>query len=86
MDVHFILDEDTARKRLSDPTLTTAVVCSENLTTTFHRKKKVTLNQSWAIGYTILEISKLIMMKRYYEDIQKVYPSQSCVLFSDTGE
>ena len=86
MDVHFVREESEAIRRFSDPTLNSAVICSENLVTTFHRKKKVLMNQSWAIGFSILEISKLIMMKRYYENIQKTYPGASCVLMSDTGE
>lgn len=85
MDCRFIRNEAQAVKRISDPTMKSAVICSPNLAVTFHRKKVIHLNQQWAIGMSILEISKLIMMRRYHEQIKPLFPSRVSVCMSDTG-
>jgi len=84
MSIHFVRDEKELEKRVSDPTMTSSMICSDQLVTTFHRKKKVYMNSNYAIGFTVLELSKLIIQKRYYEDIQRVFPGEAAVLMSDT--
>jgi len=86
MDCRFVRNEMQATKRFSDPTMKSAVVCSPNLAVTFHRKKVIHMTQQWAAGFTVLELSKLIMFKRYYEQIKPLFPNRVAVAMSDTGE
>jgi len=84
VDCKFVQTEKEVNKRLKDPTIRSTVVCSEKLAMTFHRKKKLELNQNWAVGFTILEYSKLFMIRSYYEDIQPKFPGNVRILASDT--
>jgi len=84
VDCKFVRTKEQANKRLRDPSMKSAVICSENLTMTFHRKKKLVLNQNWAVGFSILELSKLFMLESYYDRMQSTYPGDMCILASDT--
>jgi len=85
MDCRFVRSEWHASKRFSDPTMKSAVICSPELVVTFHRKKVIHLNQQWAIGFCVLELSKLIMLRRYHEQIKPLFPDKVAVAMSDTG-
>lgn len=41
-------------------------IINEDFTVTFHRKKSIMLTQPIAVGFSILELSKLIMQRLYY--------------------
>jgi len=84
MDCHFIRNDLQAEKRFSDPTMKSAVICSENLAITFHKKKELEMKQSWAVGFSILELAKLHMLKLYYEHIQPKFKDNVSILASDT--
>lgn len=71
-------------KSQSDPRFKSATICSETMTISFLKKKKIRLNQNWAVGYTILELSKLHMMQLYYEVIKPAFGNQVSVLLTDT--
>lgn len=71
MDCHFSRTRTQAMKRASSPYFKGAKSFSEHLTVSFSRKKTIQLNkQQWAIGFSILEISKLVMQRLYYQVIQ----------------
>jgi hypothetical protein len=59
-------------------------ICSENLSVSFQRKKSIKMNQSWAVGFSILEISKLIMQRLYYGPVREKLGGDCSVLMSDT--
>jgi hypothetical protein len=84
MDCRFNYDENQAEKRFKCPTLKGSVICDENFSISFHRKKEVKMNQSWAVGFTVLELSKLIMQRFYYENIKKSLGHKVTMLMSDT--
>ncbi len=51
------------------PLFKSKMICGEDLTISFHAKKYLTVNQCWAVGFSILEISKYIMQQLYYKSI-----------------
>jgi hypothetical protein len=81
---HFVDNETRGRRRFSDPSLKAATICSEDLVVTFHQKTEIELGQSWAVGYSILELSKLVMLELYYDVIQPRFPGDVSILGSDT--
>jgi len=47
-------------------------------------KQTITLNKPISVGFTILEISKLIMYKFYYDYLKPKYGDKCKLLFTDT--
>ncbi len=84
MECKFNNTTEKAERAFSDPLFKGTMICGENLSVTFHRKKSVKLNQSWAVGFSILEISKLVMQKLWYEKIRERFDGNARVMMSDT--
>lgn len=85
MDCKFNFDEKKATTNASSPLFMGGILCEEDFTISFLKKKKVIMNQSWAVGFSILELSKLVMQELYYETIQPAFGVDGCtVLMSDT--
>lgn len=85
MDVKFNTTRAQAMYHSSSPLYKGTVICDEDFTMTFMKKKKVKMNQSWAVGFSILELSKLRMQSLFYETIQPSFGvGKCCVLMSDT--
>ena len=84
MDCRFNHDEASALKRFGDPLFKGMVICNEDLSISFHRKKEVKMNQNWAVGFTILELSKQIMQSLFYKVIKPRFGGRASVLMSDT--
>lgn len=70
MDCKFALNERQALRFFSDPLFQGSLILDENYSITFHKKKEVYMKQSWAVGFSILEISKFIMQRFYYKVLQ----------------
>ena len=83
MDCKFNHTDERAEQRFSDPSFKGVVICGENLSISFHRKKELKMTQSWAIGMSVLELSKLVMQKLYYENV-KPKLTECSVLMTDT--
>ena len=85
MDCKFNSDRDAALKNSSSPLYLGNLICDEDFSISFLRKKNVRMNQSWAVGFSILELSKLVMQELYYDTIQPAFGKDGCtVLMSDT--
>ncbi len=85
MDAKFNFSRDRAMKNSSSPLYMGSVICDEDFSISFLRKKRVMMNQSWAVGFSILELSKLVMQELYYDTIQPAFGPAGCtVLMSDT--
>jgi hypothetical protein len=84
VDCRFNFDEKQASQRFRCPTLKGSVICDDNFTVSFHRKKQVTMDQMWSIGFSVLERSKLIMQRLYYETIKPAFGDKCSVVMSDT--
>lgn len=84
MDCRFNYSADQSLRNTSHPLFKGFMVCSENFSLSFMKKKEVKMTQAWAVGFSILELSKLVMQKLYYDVIKPKLKDQVSVLMSDT--
>ena len=85
MDCKFNYNREIAMQHASHPCHKGTLICGEDLTISFLKKKKVKMQQCWPVGFSILETSKYIMQSLYYD---KIVPSLGqghvSVVMSDT--
>ena len=84
MDASFVFEESHATLKFSDPLYRGSLVLDEHFTVSFNSKREVYLRQAWPIGFSILELSKLVMARLYYDVIQPEFGERTTVLMSDT--
>jgi hypothetical protein len=84
VDCRFNLNDKQAALRFRCPTLKGAVICDQDFSVSFHKKKEVRMDQMWAIGFSVLERSKLVMQKLYYEKLRPAFDNQCSIVMSDT--
>ena len=84
MDCKFNYTRENAEKHFSDPLFCGFIICSPNFSVTFHKKKTVRMRQSWAVGFSILELSKLTMQKLMYEKVKPRFQNEVSTLMTDT--
>lgn len=84
MDCKFVRNQKTAVRRNTDPRMKGHLIFSENLSVSFMTKKSVRLNQSWAVGFTILELSKYIMQSLMYDCVKPAFGGRVTTILSDT--
>jgi len=84
MDCKFVTDPTQCMKLNSDPRLKGHVIFSESFSIAFMTKKAVKLDQSWAVGFSILEISKYIMQVLMYDKVKPTFGDRASVILSDT--
>ena len=84
MDCKIVRNQKTALAYNTNPRLKANLIFSENLVVTFLRKSRVKLNQSWAVGFAILEISKYIMQSLMYKAVKPCFGGRVSTLLSDT--
>lgn len=76
---------ESAAKNFRCPTLRAVSFSGEDATMTFHSRKFAKYDQSWLVGFTILELSKLHMYKSWYDTIMPTFGEDNVdMLFSDT--
>ena len=84
MDVKINHSRRDAVRRNTDPRYKSHKIIGENLSITFLKRKKNRLNSLWAIGFSILEISKYIMQLLFYKKLHPVFKNKVEVIMSDT--
>ena len=84
MDCKFVRTTERALQTNTDPRMRGHMIFSENLSIAFMGKKAVPLNQSWAVGFSILEVSKYIMFWLMYNAIKPAFKDRVGVILSDT--
>jgi hypothetical protein len=85
MDCRFNSTCDRALRNSSSPLYKGSLICDENLTISFHQKKTVEMKQCWALGFSILELSKWHMQQLYYSKIVPALGEGNvAVVMSDT--
>lgn len=84
MDCRFVRSLRQALRRNTDPRLLAHMIYSDTLSLAFMGKRKTKLHQNWAVGFSILEVSKYIMQRLFYEVIQPAFGGRASVLLSDT--
>ena len=80
----FNFEEEYALRRFSDPLFKGFKVCGPDFSVTFHKKKELRMRQSWAVGFSILDLSKLKMQSLMYEVVKPRFNGEASVLMSDT--
>ena len=58
--------------------------CSEDVSVSFLRKTEVKMTQCWAIGFSVLDLSKYAMGSMYYNCIKPAFKGRVSTLYSDT--
>lgn len=84
MDCKFVRTRKDALRRNTDPRMKSQLIFNENLSIAFMRKKSQKLNQSWAVGFSILEISKFIMQSLMYIAVRPAFEGRVTTILSDT--
>ena len=82
--VRLICDPNKLAKAVSRPTFRRAEITNEDLTLVRGARQRVTLNKPISVGFSILEISKLIMYEFYYDYLKPTYLDRCKLLFTDT--
>ena len=85
IDVKIVSKETTAAKWINSPRFISSRQLSPDLIAIFLKKKKVVLDRKYSIGFSILEISKLIMYEYFYEVIVPRFGEKNVdIILSDT--
>jgi len=82
--IRFIADPAKLLKAVSKPSYQESKIINADLVMVRAGRHKVTLNKPIAVGFAILELSKLIMYKFYYEYLKPKYGDRCRLLFTDT--
>jgi len=85
VNVHLICDRNKLTKAVSRPTFRRVEIITDHLTLVCGARQRITLNKPISIGFSILEISKLIMYTFYYDYLKPKYDDKCKLLFTDTN-
>ena len=72
------------QKVLNDPTFTNSVIINENLIGMSRKHATVKLDKAIMTGFSVLDLSKVLMYDFHYNTIKKKYGNDSKLLFTDT--
>ena len=84
VNIRLIADPAKLRKAVSKPSYRHAQIINSDLVMVRGAQAKVLLNKPIAVGFCILELSKLVMYKFYYEYLKPKYNDRCKLLFTDT--
>jgi len=82
--VHLITSPDKLRKRIASPAFDAFRIFSENLAAVNMKKTKLYLNRPIYVGFSILDLSKVLMYEFHYNYMVSKYGSNCKLLFTDT--
>ena len=83
-DIKLVATEEQRSKLVSDPNYLTTKHFTEKLLEIEMKKTKVTMNKPLHIGMTILDISKTLMYKFWYDYIKPKYGDRAKLCYTDT--
>jgi len=84
VNVRLICDEHKLAKAVSKPSFRQSEIINDDLVMVRGAKQTITINKPISVGFTILEISKLIMYRFYYDYLKAKYGDKCKLLFTDT--
>ena len=86
MNVELITDSKTAKKRVAKPSFKRSNIITEDLVVMQCHITTLKLDRPIYVGFTVLELSKLLMYDFHYNHMKKKYPGekQLQLLFTDT--
>jgi len=73
VNIRLIADPNKLIKSVSKPSFRQSEIINHDLVMVRGARGKITLNKPIAVGFTILELSKLIIYQFYYEFMQRKY-------------
>jgi hypothetical protein len=77
-------DETKFQKLVNDPCFESSVIINDSLCGVTRKKSIVKLDKCIAVGFCVLDMSKLLMYDFHYNTIKKQYGDRSKLLFTDT--
>ena len=83
-DFKLVTTEEQRSKLVSEPNYHTTKYFRENLLEIEMKKTKVTMNKPLYLGMTILDISKTLMYKFWYDYIKPKYGDKAKLCYTDT--
>ncbi|XP_054720146.1 uncharacterized protein LOC129229795 [Uloborus diversus] len=83
-DVQLVHEDRWAKKLVAAPSFKSFKIFTEELVGVERVKTSILLNRPLYVGYTILELSKVLMTDFHYNHIVQVYGEKAELLFSDT--
>ena len=83
-DIKLVTTEEQRSKLVSEPNYHTTKYFRENLLEIEMKKTKVTMNKPLYLGMTILDISKTLMYKFWYDYIKPKYGDRAKLCYTDT--
>ena len=84
VNIRLIADPNKLLKAVSKVSFRQSEIINPELAMVRGARAKVTLNKPIAVGFCILEISKLIMYRFYYEVLKAKFGDRCSLLFTDT--
>ena len=85
MEVKILSRGSTIEKYMGNPRFKSMRFLNDDLVAIFLKKKKVTLDKHWMVGWTILELSKLAMFELYYDVVIPRFGIENVdIVMSDT--
>jgi len=82
--IKLISDSEKFRKYVAKPTFINGIIFNEDLVAVENIKEKLMLNKPIYVGFTILDLSKLLMYDFHYGFVRKKYGDNAKLLFTDT--
>ena len=84
-DVELVTDPQVALRMHANPKFDSEAIFDEDLSAVMMRKTSMVFNKPIYIGATVLELSKLLMYKFYYETLQPYFKAENLeLLYLDT--
>jgi len=84
VNIRLICDPNKLTKAVSKVTFRQSEIINDDLVMVRAARKTVTLNKPISVGFTIHEISKLIMYQFFYDYLKPTYGEKCTLLFTDT--
>ena len=85
IEVKLVSKQSAIEKHMSSPRLKSFRILNSDLTAFFMKKKKITLDKQWSVGWAILELSKLALFQLYYDILVPRFGLENIeVIMSDT--
>ena len=84
LDAHFNASHRQCMIKSTNPLFQGFKIFNENVSVSFLKKAEVRMSQAWAIGFSILELSKYVMQNSYYNHVKPKLSDGVSVLMSDT--
>jgi len=84
VNIRLIADPAKLLKAVSKPSYRQAQIVNPDLVMVRAARQKILLNKPIAVGFCVLELSKLVMYKFYYDYLKPSYQDRCKLLFTDT--